>query len=129
MALVHYLYIGHFIPEQGYVRFQGHKPAVTRPVDRATVTALLKQYLGETATPNELPDVWAMSILPDYIVCDLLGSPAETLRFVAEYAEETGAVILNQGSFSLMTPAQVRESATIRMASAPRVEAAAKSGA
>jgi hypothetical protein len=129
MALVHYLYVGHFIPEQGYVRFQGHKPAVTRPVDRTTVTALLKHYLGETATPDELPDRWAMSILPEYIVCVLLGSPAEALRFAADYAERTGAILLNLGSFSLMTPAQVRESANFKTASVPQVEAKARSGA
>jgi hypothetical protein len=129
MSLVHHLYIGHFIPEQGYVRFQGHEPAVTRPVDRTTVTALLKHYLGESATPGELPDLWAMSILSDYIVCDLLGSPAEALRFAADYAEQTGAVLFNQGSFSLLTPAQLRQEATIRTTSAPRVEAAARSGA
>ncbi len=129
MALVHYLYVGHFIPEQGYVRFQGHKPAVTRPIDRTTVTALLKQYLEESARPDKLPAIWGMSILPDYIVCDLLGSPAEALRFVAEYAEQTGAILLNVGSFSLMTPAQVRESAIIKTAPVSRVEAAARPGA
>jgi hypothetical protein len=129
MALVHYLYIGHFIPEQGYVRFQGHKPVVTRPIDMAAVTALLKKYLGDTITPNELPDLWATSVLPDYIVCDLLGSPAEALRFAAEYAEQTGGVLLNLGSFSLMTPAQVRESATVRTASTSGVAAGARSGA
>ena len=37
MALVHYLYIGHFIPEQGYVRFQDHKPAVTRPLESTPI--------------------------------------------------------------------------------------------
>lgn len=129
MALVHYLYIGHFVPEKGYVRFQGHKPVVTRPIDPAMAATLLKKYLGDIPTPQELSDLWAMSILPDYMVCDFLGSPAETLRFAADYAEQTGATILNLGAFSPMTPAQVRESASVRPASTPGVESAARSRA
>ncbi len=119
MALVHYLYIGHFIPEEGYVRFQDHKPAVTRPIDMQTVTKLLKSYLGPTANVKELPDRWAMSILPDYIVCNYLGSPAEALRFVADYAQQEGATILDMGSFSLLTPEQLRQSATVLRSAQP----------
>src|SRR5437870_2423542 len=98
MALVHYLYIGHFIPEQGYVRFQDHKPAVTRPIDLLTVARLLRKYLGDTANSEKLPDHWAMSILPDYIVADHLGSPAAALQFAADYAQEAGATIIDMGS-------------------------------
>lgn len=131
MSLVHNLYVGHFIPEKGYVRFQGHKPAVTRCIDRATATALLKKYLGDRIDLEELSSLWGMSILPDYpdyIVCDYLGSPAEALRFAADYAEQTGAILLNLGSFSLMNPAQVRESANVRAASLAGVETATRSG-
>ena len=110
MALIHYLYIGHFIPEQGFVRFQDHKPAVTRPIEMPTVVRLLRKYLGDSANPEELPDDWAMSILPDYIVCDHLGSSAKALQLVAEYAQQEGATILDQGSFSLMTPEELRQS-------------------
>jgi hypothetical protein len=129
MALVHHLYVGHFIPEQGYVRFEGHKPAVARPIDMLTVRALLKSYLGDTIPANEAPSAWAMSILPDYIICDHFGSPAEALRYCADYAERSGAVMLDLGSFSLLTPAQVRKSAAVRTASAPGVETAARWGA
>jgi hypothetical protein len=113
MALVHYLYIGHFIPEEGYVRFQGHKPVVTCPINMPTVARLLKNYLGDSANPEALPDHWAMSILPDYIVCDHLGSPAAALRFAADYAQQEGATIIDMGSFSLMTPEQLRQSAAV----------------
>jgi hypothetical protein len=113
MALVHYLYIGHFIPEQGYVRFQGHKPAVMRPINKPTVDGLLKKYLGESANLDALPEQWAMSILPDYVVCDRLASPAAALSFAADYASQEGATILDMGAFSLMTPEQLRQSATV----------------
>ena len=91
MALVHYLYIGHFIPEQGYVRFQGHMPNTTRPINMPTVDGLLKKYLGESANLDTLPEEWAMSILPDYIVCNRHGSPAAALNFAADYASQEGA--------------------------------------
>jgi hypothetical protein len=113
MALVHYLYIGHFIPEQGFVRFQDHKPAVTRPINMPTVVRLLRNYLGNTANPDELPDDWAISILPNYIVCDYLGSPPAALRFAADYAQQERGTIIDMGSFALMTPEQLRQSAGV----------------
>ncbi len=115
MALVHHLYTGHFVPEQGYVRFQGHQPVVTRPINMATVGRLLKSYLGGSATPDALPEQWAMSILPDYIVCDR-NAPPEALRFVADYAQQQGATLLDLGSFSLVAPEQLRESGVERHA-------------
>ena len=113
MALIHYLYIGHFIPEEGYIRFLDNKPAVTRPIDMSRLTVLLRNYLGANVTPDDLPATWAMSILPEYIVCNYYGSPIEALRFVADYAQQEGAMILDQGSFTLLTPDQVRQSATV----------------
>lgn len=113
MALVHYLYIGHFIPEQGYVRFQDHKPAVARPLEMPAVLRLLRKHLGDSANPEQLPDDWAMSILPEYIVCNYYGSAASALRFAADYAQQEGATILDVGSFSLMTPEQLRQSITL----------------
>ena len=117
MALVHHLYIGHFIPEQGYVRFQAHQPAVTHPIDVLAVRKLLRNYLGDNASPSTLPDQWAMSILPDYIVCDHYGSPAAALQFAADYARQEGATIIDMGSFSLIPPEQLRsEAAVLRQA-------------
>jgi|SRR5581483_5745673 len=111
MALVHYLYVGHFIPEQGYVRFEDHQPVVSRPINRPAAVKLLRNYLGDAANPDQLPEHWAMSIMPDYVVCDHLGSPPAALQFAADYAQQEGATIIDMGSFSLMTPEQLRQSA------------------
>jgi hypothetical protein len=113
MAMVHYLYVGHFVPEDGYVRFQGHEPTVARPINMQSVAALLSRYLGEAVGLEDIPARWGMSILPSRIVCDLIHSPAEALRFAADYAEQEGALLLDQGAFSLLTPEQVRQSATV----------------
>ncbi|MGH7225090.1 MAG: hypothetical protein ACRELF_17855 [Gemmataceae bacterium] len=113
MALIPYLYIGHFIAERSYVRFQDHKPAVTRPLEMPTVLRLLRKYLGDSANPEELPDDWAMSILLEDIVCNHYGSAAPALRLAADYAQQEGATILDLGSFSLMTPEQLRQSVAL----------------
>src|SRR5271154_3157959 len=49
MALVHYLYVGHFIPEGGLVRSQDHRLCTTRPLNGELVTRLLRKYLGDQA--------------------------------------------------------------------------------
>lgn len=121
MALVHYLYIGHFIPEDGLVRIQDHRFVAARPLDMNVVSILLSKYLGDKASPETLPEEWGMSIFPDYIVC-YAGSPQAALEFVADYAEQQGATIVNMGSFLLMTPEQLRHSAGFNQPSVSSVK-------
>jgi hypothetical protein len=106
------LYVGHFVPDDGLVRFQDHRPFATRPINVEKVARLLKNYLGEAASPDNLPEGWGMSILPEYIIC-YVNSPRPALEFAAEYAEREGATILDLGSFSLLTSEQLRQSATL----------------
>ncbi len=128
MALVHYLYIGHFIPEEGFVRIQDHRLVATRPLNMEVVAMLLSKYLGDRASPETLAEEWGMSIFPDYIVC-YVWSPRAALEFAADYAEQQGATIVNMGSFLLMTPEQLRQSAAFNPPSAAPLEVVAKSGA
>jgi hypothetical protein len=128
MALVHYLYVGHFIPEGGLVRYREHRPCTTRPLNTELVTGLLRKYLGDQAAPETLPEEWGMSIFPDYIVC-YVWSPRAALQFAADYADQEGATIVDMGSFSLMTPAQLRQSATCKPASVAGPETGARAGA
>ena len=102
MALVHYLYVGHFVPEMGYVKCNGHSFVTERPIDTEAVAALLK---NKDAFPAE----WGMSLLENYIVCDYYGAPPDALQFVADYAEQQGATIVDLGSFTLVAPARLRE--------------------
>lgn len=108
MALAHLLYAGHFVPEGDYVRFDGHAPVVSLPINTDTVRELVAKYAGEAAPFDELPERWALSVLPDYLVCGF-GSPTPALLLVAEYAEREGAVLLDLGSFRVLTPEQVRQ--------------------
>src|ERR1700681_1289573 len=98
MALVHYLYVGHFVPEEGFVRcFEGCQLFAARPVNMATVTLLLRKSLGPAATPADIPKEWGMSIMPDHIVCYPYGSPRVALDFAADYAEHEKATIVDMG--------------------------------
>jgi hypothetical protein len=127
MALVHYLYIGHFIPEEGFVRIQDHRLVAARPLNMEVVDTLLRKYLGEKASTETLAEEWGMSIFPDYIVC-YAWSPRPALEFAADYAEQQGATIVNMGSFLLMTPEQLRQAAAFNPPSAAAVKTAATSG-
>jgi hypothetical protein len=102
MALAHLLYAGHFVPEGDYVRFDGHAPVVSRPINTDTVRELVAKHAGEGASLDEL------QVLPDYLVCGF-GSPTPALLVVAEYAEREGATLLDLGSFRVLTPEQVRQ--------------------
>jgi hypothetical protein len=108
MAMIHYLYTGHFIPHEGFVRFDANQFVADRTIDSKVVANLLKKYLGDAASPESLPEHWGMSILPDHIVC-FESSPRPALEFIADYAQETEAMIVDMGSFSLKTPDQLRE--------------------
>lgn len=108
MAMIHYLYIGHFIPEEGFARFKDNQPIAAHPINKVAAAGLLMKYLGNAASLEAIPEEWAMSVLTDYLVC-VLGSPSPALEFAAEYAEHEGAMIVDMGSFSLMTPDQLRQ--------------------
>jgi len=128
MALVHYLYVGHFIPEEGFVRIKDHRIVARRPLNVEVVAKLLRKYPGDTASPEALPEEWGMSVLPDYLVC-YVWSPRDALEFAADYAEQEGAIIVNMGSFLLMTPDQLRQWAAFSAASAAPVESGGRASA
>ena len=54
MALVHYLYIGHFIPEEGFVRIQDHRLVAAQPLNMEMVDMLLSKYLGHRPSSETL---------------------------------------------------------------------------
>ena len=108
MAMIHYLYVGHFIRQDGFVRFDNGQIVTMCPIDLRNVNRLLKNYVGEGATLESLPMAWGMSIEPNYIVC-FASSPHCALEFAADYAADTGAIIVDMGGFKLMTPEQLRQ--------------------
>jgi hypothetical protein len=116
MALVHYVHVAHFIPEDGFVRFQDNIPVSSRPLNMGVVEMLLRKHLGEVASTKNFPDEFGLSVFPDRIVFDKLGSPRAVLHFAADYAELERATILDLGSFTLLTPAQLRQDAAFNPA-------------
>jgi hypothetical protein len=106
MAMVHFLYVGHFVPDDGFVRFQQMRPVVGRPLDPAMLSNLLRQYLGSDSV-DAIPADWEMSVSPEYIVCNRYGACSRALQFVAEYARRELASIVDLGSFTLISPEEL----------------------
>ena len=104
---MHFLMVGHFVPEDGYVRFQGFSPETTRPLDRNLLLRICQKY-GDIADLSVLPDEWHMTIQDGRITCDLLASSVAEMAVAADYAEQAGAVIVNLGQFSTMTVPELR---------------------
>jgi hypothetical protein len=106
MALIHYLCIGHFVPDDGFVRYEQMRPVCDRPLDLAALSDLLGRYLG-SGSLDAIPAEWRMSVTPEYILCDRYGACSRALRFVAEYARREQATIVDLGSFTLVSPDDV----------------------
>ncbi|MBM4071320.1 MAG: hypothetical protein FJ271_20635 [Planctomycetes bacterium] len=111
MAMIHHLYIGHFIIGHFH---KENELATSRPIDKEITLRLLRKQLGESADPDKLPSAWTMSIEPNLIVCDYFGAAPEALDFAADYAECTEAIMFDAGCYSRQTPEQVRQQAVLQ---------------
>jgi hypothetical protein len=103
MALIHCLCIGHFVLDDGFVRYEQMHPVCDRPLDLAALSDLLRQYLG-SGSLDAIPAEWRMSVTPEYILCDRYGACSRALWFVADYARRERASIVDLGSFTLVSP-------------------------
>lgn len=106
MAMIHYLYVGHFIPDDGFVRFEQMRPVAGQPLDRAAMSDLLRQFLG-SGSVDAIPANWEISITPEYLVCNRYGACSRALQFVADYARRERASIVDLGSFTLVDPEEL----------------------
>lgn len=108
--MIHYLYIGHFEREGGFVRFEKntdtrparHRPAVRRPLEPSRIDRLLRRH---GTTVSAIPDDWGMSIdCEGFVTCDRFTRSAEAIDFIKELAQETGCEIADYSSLSFLTP-------------------------
>ena len=106
MAMIHYLYVGHFIPDDGFVRFEQMRPVAGRPLNTAALSDLLCQYIGN-GNVDAIPTDWELSVTPGYIVCNRYGACSRALQFVADYAGREQASIVDLGSFTLVSPEEL----------------------
>jgi hypothetical protein len=75
----------------------------------------MEKHLGTAISAVNVADRTVVSITPRWIVCGT-GARHQVLEFGAAYAEQQGAIILDQGRFTLMTPDQLRQSASLNPA-------------
>lgn len=109
--MIHYLYIGHFEHECGFVKFEKktdikpiwHRPVVSRPLDTSLIDRLLRRH-GITA--STIPDHWGLSIESEgFLSCDRFTRSDEAIEFIKELAQQTGSEIADYSSLSFVSPA------------------------
>jgi hypothetical protein len=103
MPLIHYLYVGHFVPHEGFIRLQEGRPVCEKPLDSLAVSELLRRHIGKEIDIDNIPSKCGMAITPDYIVCNRYGSK-QVLELIAEYAKQKDAYIVDLGSLMLLNP-------------------------
>jgi hypothetical protein len=113
MALIHYLYVGHFVPHDGFIRFHEGRPECEKPLDMVVLSELLQKHFGEGAKFNNISPEWGMSITLEYIVCNRDGSN-QVLDLIADYAKLQAAQIVDMGSFMLLNPEDLRRSHSVQ---------------
>jgi hypothetical protein len=113
VPLRHYLYVGDFFPEHGLVRFFDHQPVAAKPINTRLLESLIEKYFGALYSLARLPEEFGMSLTQDFIICDFYGAPREVLFLLADYAQQEGAIILDQGAHNLLLPSQLVESAAM----------------
>ena len=108
--MIHYLYVGHFEHEGGFVKFEKktetkptwHRPVVTRPLNTSLIDRLLRRH-GTTA--STIPDSWGLSIESEgFVTCDRFTRSDEVIEFIKELAQQTGSEIADYSSLSFVTP-------------------------
>jgi hypothetical protein len=103
MALIHYLYVGHFVPHDGFIRLQDGRPVCEKPLDMLVLSELLGRHLGKGVSIDNIPSKWGLSVTSDYIVGNRYGSN-QVLNLIADYAKRKGAYIVDMGSLMLLNP-------------------------
>lgn len=104
--MIHYVYIGHFARQGGFIAFQKQpdgslRPVVTRPVSATAFQHLLHEK-GHTATT--LPQEWGMWLDDGFVVCDLFTHSRDAIEVARRLATETRCDVADYSSQSLMSP-------------------------
>src|SRR2546421_4944343 len=100
MAMIHYLYVGHFVADYTLIKFEQMRPVIDRPLNLAALSDLLDQYFG-SRSPDAISAEWEMSVTPEYIICNRYGAGSLVLRFIVDFARQGPASIFDMGNFTL----------------------------
>jgi hypothetical protein len=108
--MIHYVYLGHFDHEGGFVRFERrggtrpawYRPVVVRPLDPAVVAELLAE---KGLTPSTVPDDWGLSFEEEgFLTCDRDTRSRDARGFVKRLASRTGCDVADYSSLSFLSP-------------------------
>jgi hypothetical protein len=95
MAVIHYLFLGHFEHDGEIVRFSKsssdsvYRPVVRRPIDPATIHSVLSEVTGAEVDNFKFPDGWMTWLEDGYVVCDKYTRNQEVIDFVTRLVTRT----------------------------------------
>ncbi len=102
MALIHHVYVGHFIPYEGFIQLHEGVPVCDKPINREVFAELVAKHLGTENGTDECLSTLGLSINPNYIVGNRYGQ-LKVLRLISDYAKQTGARIVDFGNLMMLT--------------------------
>jgi hypothetical protein len=109
MALIHYLFLGHFERDGEVVRFEKrpndrtYKPMVRGNIDMTEVRAVAQEVSGVTTGDADLPPAWSIWEECGYLICEKYTRNQEVIEFVTRLVKRTGCDIYDVGAGSVIT--------------------------
>jgi hypothetical protein len=104
MAMVHYLFLGHFECEGEMARFgksgneRAFKPVFARSLDVNVVQTALQEVKGAEADGLSFPSDWLVWLGDGYLVADKYTRNADAIDFIARLVIRTGCNICDVAS-------------------------------
>src|SRR5438128_1280479 len=108
--MIHYVYVGHFVPEGRFIRFArsgadtAFRPVLTRPLDLKVFDELLRDRGLDV---DSIPDEWGLLFDEGFLVWDRFAG-RDASELIAGLAERSGCDLADYTTQSLLRPEDLR---------------------
>ncbi len=107
--MIHYVYMGDFVHEGNFIKFQKQadgalRPVVSRPISTELVEDIFKQ---NGVTISSIPDEWGLWFDEGFVVCDRFTRSRTAIEIIRRLATETGCDVADYWSQTLISPEQL----------------------
>lgn len=109
--MLHFLYVGHFVHEGDFIRFDrqpdgGLRPVIERPL---SVDAIRRSLRRGGVAGTSIPEEWGVWQDDGFIVCDAVTHNRDAIEFIRDLANETGCDLADYTSQLFWSPEQITE--------------------
>lgn len=108
MALIHYLFLGHFEQREGLVYFSKSlddsvfRPVTRQPLDTKMIQTALEEAKGATVADLAFPEDWMVWLRDGYLVCEKFTRNPAVIHFVSSLVELTQCGLCDASTHSLI---------------------------